>query len=693
MVHPPPKGLVKIEVAPEEINKTQVGPNKSKISIETWIALGILLLTMLVYLQVMEFKFVSLDDPEYISSNATIQGGMSWKALKYAFTTGEDGSYLPLVWLSHAACVSLFGDWAGGHHLINLLLHEANSVLLFLFLRKTTKSLWPSAGVAFLFALHPLHVESVAWVSERKDVLSTLFWILTLMAYVYYVERPSISRYLGMAVLFILGLLSKSMLVTLPLTLLLFDVWPLRRIRRGIGKTVDSLTTWSLLKEKVPLFVLSFAIGLVTLRTQRGAGALASSIYPLHIRLQHSLQTSTEYLRQMVFPLNLGPYYIYPDGSPPISRLVLSLAILLAISLICVLNFRRRPYLAVGWGWYLITLLPVVGIIQVGSQAHADRYTYVPLIGAFLMLCWLAEDLYSRWPIPRMTLIALVGSLLGGMVTLTAAQTVVWRDSETLWRHALTLDPENVVALEQVGDFAMKEERFPEALDAYLKAVKHARSYILIAKVGDAFDMMGRDAEALHFYQYALGRHFENGQLLMSHPLIVDQRIGSSLTRFGQFDEAEPYVQKVLKASSSGSRKVALGPLQQASLIDWAVILRHRNHLQKSIEALEKVLANDPNYPRARVELGLSYCQMGRDEDAVSQMSKALDITPRQPKVLYPLGIELIHMHRFEEARRIFQRLKDVNPQSPLAQKAFFELEKAQAASTQGHGKVIDGAF
>jgi len=647
------------------------------ISPETWIALGILVLTLAAYLQVMGFHFVTFDDPLYITANPTIQEGMNWKSFRYAFAAREDGSFLPLVWLSHALCVSLFGTWAGGHHLVNLLFHAANSLLLFYFLKKITRSMWPSAAVAILFAIHPLHVESVAWVSGRKDVMSTLFWILTSWAYVHYAERPSLRRYLGMTLLFILGLLSKSMLVTLPLTLLLLDVWPLRRIDwTGASMAARVKALWPLVAEKLPLLALSVGTALITLGINRSVGTMvALNVLPVQHRLANALLTLVKYLQQTFWPWNLSAFYPYTTLSFPVWKVAGALTFLLLVSGACLYNLRRRPYLAVGWLWYLVTLLPVIGVIQVGSQAHADRYTYVSLIGIFVMLCWLAEEFVVRWRITRRWILVTSASLLGILLTLTVAQAVVWRDNLTLFKNAYSLDTDNPVALMNIGDEFLNRNQFQDAYAAYAKALKFSPGlYLTHCKMGSALQEMGRPAEAL--------RYFQNAKRLRPDLLTVDQRIGQTLTRMGRFEEAEPYVQRVMKAAESAWS--ISDPVDfQASQIDWAVILTSRNRLPEAVQVLEGLLAKHPKYREARMALGLTFFHMGRMEEARVQMEMVREMRPKDPGVLYYLGVVLTRLNRFSEARNTFDQMKVVAPLSPMLQQGVLTLDKAQLLAEQ----------
>ncbi|WLT30603.1 glycosyltransferase family 39 protein [Geothrix sp. PMB-07] len=636
------------------------------------ITLAIVVLTIAAYIQVVKFDFVTFDDPVYVTRNTSIQSGLSWKSIKYAFTSGDDGSYLPLVWLSHATCFSVFKMWAGGHHLVSLLLHVANSILLFGFLRRLTKSQWPSAGVAFLFALHPLHVESVAWVSERKDVLSTFFWILTSWAYLRYTDHANWRRYGLVLILFVLGLLSKSMLVTLPLTLLLFDAWPLGRIEwAGFRPIMKSKVFYKLVLEKIPLMILSCITALVTFVIQRRIGAMVEfGGWSLRARLFNAVMTIFKYLTQMVWPWNLSAFYPMSLANIPAWRVAGVVSFLLIVTLISIFQFRRRPYLIVGWLWYLITLLPVVGIVQVGGQAHADRYTYIPLIGVFIMICWLVEESIERLKIPRLLTLATGAAFMGTMLTLTAAQTAVWRDNVTLFKNALSMDVDNPVALINIGDEYLKRDQVQNAYAAYIKALKFSPTlYLSHYRVGYALDLLGRNDDALYYYN--------NASRLKPDFMGACQKHGHLLTRMGRYEEAAPFVERILHLPDvGGTGSDPVNPV--TSQIDWAMILRSRDHRPEAMAILQGVLKRAPDSFEARLVLSRLLSESGYQMEALKQLESAPALTGRDPELLFRLGLAFLSMKRVDEAERAFNHLKEVNPQSPLLEQAFLELEKAR---------------
>ncbi len=349
-------------------------PAARSLHSDFWIYLVLFVTTFAVYVQVRQFDFVNYDDPEYVSKNLHVREGITPAGIAWAFTSGDSANWLPLTRISHMFDAQLFGMRSGFHHLTNVLIHALATLLLFAFLSRATHMRWPSAFVAFVFALHPLHVESVAWIAERKDVLSAFFWFLALWSYVRYAERPGLGRYLLVLLPFCLGLMAKPMIVTLPFVLLLLDVWPLRRAAR-FGK-------------KLPFFALSAAVAITTYLVQRSSGAVkALTVFPIGLRVENALVSYCVYLGKMFWPASLAVFYPYPLTVPVWKYTIAGLAIV-SISALAVRLFRAYPYVAVGWFWYLGTLLPVIGLVQVGAQARADRYMYVPMVGLAIILAW-----------------------------------------------------------------------------------------------------------------------------------------------------------------------------------------------------------------------------------------------------------------------------------------------------------------
>ena len=416
------------------------------------ITLGLIVANVAIYASVRQFEFTNTDDPTYVTDNAQVLGGLSWANVKWAFTEGTVPYWHPLTFLSHMLDVELYGTNAAGHHLTSVVFHIACAVMLFALLLRMTGALWRSAIVAALFSLHPLRVESVAWIAERKDVLSAFFWIATMMTYVHYVRRPGFKRYAAVMALFALGLMAKPMVVTLPFALLLLDYWPLDRIsfndssaRRG------RMSPAALVKEKIPLFALTLLGSAVTFITQRNVGAVNTlDEIPLWLRVSNALHSYVAYLGDMFWPTKLVALYPYPKAALTTAALVAILVLAAITALVLVLR-RSQPYLPVGWFWYLGTLLPVIGLVQVGPQARADRFTYVPQIGILLMLVWGVYELARRLPNPRVVLAPLATAAVAACTIISMRQVHIWSDSVTLWQHTLRLTRDNGIAQYNLG--------------------------------------------------------------------------------------------------------------------------------------------------------------------------------------------------------------------------------------------------
>jgi tetratricopeptide (TPR) repeat protein len=420
--------------------------------------------TWLVFGQTVRFPFVDFDDPLYVYENPHINRGLTARGLVWAFTHVPAPDWYPLTTISHMVDSQLYGLNAGGHHFTNVLLHEVTVILLFLVLRAMTGMTWRSAFVAVLFAIHPLRVESVAWVVERKDVLSGLFFMLTIGAYLRYARRRSIARYVIVAILFACGLMSKPMLVVTPLVLLLLDYWPLREFSQ-------QLSIQRLILEKIPLFALSAGSCFATLTGQTGK-VVDMEPLPLVWRISNALISYVVYIWQMIWPARLGVFYPHPENRLPLWEVGASIALLIAISAAAFIMRKSRPYMIVGWLWYLIMLVPVIGVVQINLQAHADRYTYLPQIGLYLIAVWGTADLSVGWP-RRREILTVAAALVMAALALTAwRQTTYWRDSESLWTHTIAVTSNNDFAHASFADLLLREGRINESIDHSKEALR-----------------------------------------------------------------------------------------------------------------------------------------------------------------------------------------------------------------------------
>ena len=452
----------------------------------------------LVFGQTLHFQFINFDDNAYIYKNPQVTRGLSLEGFVWAFTHVHSNNWHPLTWLTHMLDSELYGLNPGGHHLTNVLLHAATAILLFLVLRQTTGALWRSAFVAAVFAIHPLRVESVAWVAERKDVLSGLFFVLTIGAYARYARLPwSPFRYALVLLCLALGLMSKPMLVTMPLVLLLLDVWPLQRIPRTLN--VPMKLIW----EKLPFVALAAASCVVTLIAQRSAMPPVAR-FTLPLRIGNALIAYVDYLRQMFYPTNLA--ILYPWDAARISggNIALSLTVLLVVTA-AVIFLRQRRFLLMGWLWYLIMLLPVIGILQVGNQAQADRYTYLPQIGLYLLLAWGIADLCARLRYRTALLTGVASIILISLTYLARAQTAYWHDSESVWSHALACTTDNVVAEQNLGEAYHVAGKTREAIEHFERALRiEPRDAAVHSSMGVFYLEMGDVKESLRYLQKAL---------------------------------------------------------------------------------------------------------------------------------------------------------------------------------------------
>jgi hypothetical protein len=531
--------------------------NSSSKSIREVLLLPLLIVsTIVVYWQVKDHDFINYDDNEYVTSNEQVQKGLTRESIVWAFTAVHSSNWHPLTWLSHMLDVELFGMDPKGHHLMNVFFHVVNTVLLFLVLRRMTNAVWRSFFVAALFALHPLHVESVAWVSERKDVLSTMLWILTIWLYVRYTEEQTAWRYLAVATSLALGLLAKPMLVTLPFVLLLLDYWPLRRIR--FGKTEEGkpkktgpspvgregwLNLLRLLREKIPLLVLAAASSVVTFVAQQTSGSVTTlEGLSLFARLSNAAVAYVEYIRKMFWPSELVVFYPHPGKMLPLWEVVGAIVLLLFITGLVVRSFRTRPYLLTGWLWYLGTLVPVIGIVQVGMQSMADRYTYVPFIGLFLMIAWILPDVLSSWRYRKIVLASAATAVIIVLTSLTWKQLPYWKNSITLFEHALRHSERNFVAHYNLGAALHKEGKEMEALDHYREALKISPAYVdALNNLGVALTEEGKLDEAASYYLAALRIRPRDGDLHNNLGAVYAQQ-GKMAEAFAQFSEAVRYL-------------------------------------------------------------------------------------------------------------------------------------------------------
>jgi tetratricopeptide (TPR) repeat protein len=642
-----------------------------------WIAFG----------QTLRHDFVNFDDNDYVYENPNITSGLSFNGIGWAFTHVHAGNWHPATTISHMLDVQFYGLQPWGHYLTNVLLHAAATVLLFLALREltgvaappqrdvqtkkrrareagampapSTSNICLCAFVAALFAVHPLRVESVAWVSERKDVLSGVFFMLTLLAYARYVhglgDSHSFRRYLAVILCFALGLLSKPTLVTLPFVLLLLDYWPLQRWPSAKSKRLnDSTSLGSLLIEKTPLFVLSTASSVATLLAQ--GKALQKSLQLTFIeRAANAVVTYAAYLGQMFYPIHLAVLYPYSKGTLNIAGVVLDLALLVAVTVVFLWWHRKYPFLVVGWLWYVGMLVPMIGLVQVGLQTRADRYTYLPQIGLYIALAWGAAELFKKWRL-RPVIPAIATSIV--VIALTACtyhQVSFWQNGETLWKHAIDSGSGSYVAYYSLGDFYLKQRQPDAALPEFAKALQIKPDYsdaemdvgIALMQKGDLDGAITHTERATqidpNFFeaQYNLGNlllqrrdadgaisHYQRA--LQSKPDYAEAHtsLGAALAQKGQLEQAVVEFDQALR----------LNPDSAEAHNDLANTLASQRKFDQAIPHYIEALRLNPRAPQVHCNLGSTFLQLGRRDEAVAQFSEALRLNPEYTEAKKRLG-------------------------------------------------------
>jgi tetratricopeptide (TPR) repeat protein len=624
---------------------------------------GLFLATTLTYFPVAKFDFVNFDDPEYVTANPHVRG--LTHGIKWAFTSGDAANWFPVTRLSHLLDVQVFGLESGWHHVPSVLIHAFAVLLLFAFLSRATQVVWPAAFVALLFALHPLHVESVAWAAERKDVLSAFFWFLTLWTYVRYTEKPGGRRYALVLASFALGLMSKPMIVTLPFTLVLLDYWPLRRRPR-------------ILTEKLPFFALSAVVALVTLAVQRASGAVAAGdIHPFPMRVENAILSYAIYIVKMLWPARLAVFYPYPEQIPQ-WELVAAAATIAAISIAVWRLSRSHPYLAAGWLWYLVTLIPVIGLVQVGAQARADRYTYVPMTGVVIMLAFGTADLVHRRPRAKPAMATLGVAACVVLVCLARMQTLVWANSGTLFQHALDAGAESDVAHHNLGNYlAELPGRLPEAIGQYEAALRiNPDSARTRTDLGNA---LAKDSERL---AEAVAQY--HAALRIADSAVTRNDLANTLSRMpGRLDEAIAQYRAALAidpdySDARSNLAIALRSGNAQAHLDTAnALMKTPGRAVEAVTEYEAALRIDPNSAQAQNNLGIALTQVpARSGEAFQHFEAAVRLDPDYADAHVNLGIALSQIPgRLPAAIAEFEAAMRIKPDAEV-RRAFDELRR-----------------
>jgi tetratricopeptide (TPR) repeat protein len=620
--------------------------------------------TLAAFWQVSRCEFINIDDTEYVTQNSHIQNGITMEGIRWAFTTQHASNWHPLTWLSHMLDVQLFGLNARGHHLTNLFFHIANTLLLFLVFHRMTKEIWQSAFVAALFALHPLHVESVAWVAERKDVLSTFFWMLTLGAYLWYAERPGLPRYLSVVLFFALGLTAKPMLVTLPFVLLLLDFWPLHRFEqmkpapgsrpgarepapeeRGKGKSkkkravkdavesaqpaktapAEPAYSWALIRpllwEKIPLFALTLLSIVVTYIVQLQAGSVKSiEAYPLGVRISNAIVSYIFYIAKMIWPNDLAVLYPHP-GFGPLWQVAGAALLLVAATFMAIRGAKRFPYLPVGWLWYVGTLVPVIGLVQVGIHARADRYSYVPLIGLFIITAWGIPDLLKGWRHRKEAIAALSALSLACLFTVTWTQVGYWRNSITLFDHTLNVTDHNSLILNNRGSVYSRLGHYTRAIEDFSRAIEiDPKDTVAYYNRGVAYFGLGNVKPAIDDFSRAIDLN----------PIYAEYYYNraTAYTRLGETNQA----------MVDFNRAIEINPKFDDAYFNRGLIHARRGDYSQALVDFDRAIELNPRIAETYYTRGIVRARLGDFRQAIEDFNRSIEINPNSAKAYYSRG-------------------------------------------------------
>ena len=600
----------------------------------------LVLLVVAVFGQTVRFGFVNYDDDANVYANPVVQSGLTLKGIGYAFTQPQVASWIPLTTLSHMLDCQVFGVNAAENHLVNVLLHAAAVVLLFLVLRDMTGKLWRSAFVAAVFAIHPLRAESVAWVSERKDVLSAFIFMLIILIYVRNVRQPSRTRYAAVILLFPLGLLAKNTLVTLPFVLLLLDWWPLKRMQPPTGAMLRKLA-----REKIPLFAISAAASVATALIT-GDIPVGHQL-PAWVRVENALITYVTYMGQMVFPVGLASPYPYPPNGASSWQAALALILLAAISAGVFVCRKKLPFLLVGWLWYLGMLVPLIGLMQISYYAHADRYTYLPGIGLAIAATWAVAEWSAGWKFRRAVLGGAMAVIIAALMICARKQTTYWKDSVTLWNRALSCTSGNNFAAYNMAIALHDLGRLDEAVVYYQQALKmNTNDFQAECSLGTTLMEQGQSDKAIACFQKTLEIEPNYAQ--------AHCNLGNALLQRGQTGEAVIHFQ----------RAVAIQPDYAKARYDLANVLFDQGHLDEAVGHYQKALETEPGFVEARYNLGNALLNLGRFDEAIAQFRTVLKMKPDYAGARNNLGAALMQSGRVTEATDEYRKALKSQPEN-----------------------------
>jgi protein O-mannosyl-transferase len=567
--------------------------------------------TFAVYSQVQNHEFINYDDDIYVTKNEYVKAGLTQESIRWAWTASFNGNWHPMTWLSHMLDTQLFGHSPTGHHLTNLFLHIANALLLFLIFLRMTGALWQSGIVAALFALHPLNVESVAWVAERKNVLSTFFWLLTMWAYIHYAQKTNLKRYSLVILFFAMGLMSKPMLVTLPFVLLLLDYWPLGRLQAG--------TVSRLVYEKIPLLVLVFGAVVTVLTVQKMSGALGTlNAFPMQERIINALVSYWLYLQKMIWPGGLAVFYAHPENALAVWKGLVPAAGLALVTTAAIRLVRRAPYFAVGWFWYLGTFIPVIQLVQTGSIAMADRYAYIPLIGIFIIVAWGLPELMSKWRFGKKTLSIVAGTCIQVLMLMTWVQVSHWKNSVTIFSHAIEVTdieyPNFFLAHNNLAVALLAERKTGEAVSHYRMAIDLMPDYAVNHyHLANALLVQGKTSEAVLNFKMAIK--------LMPDYALAHNNLGTALVKEGKTGEAISHYKLAVK----------LMPDYALAHNNLGLALMEEKKMKEAISHYKVAIKLKPNYTHAHTNFGNALMAEQKISEAIFHYKIAMKLQPDSP--------------------------------------------------------------